>query len=274
MHPAVSEADVLRMFPASDQWSEDTLRTKATALRKALRQAQRLTGPRSSVSTLPALIPYIVCGRWAWPEPLEPSHWLEQAAWSREGTHVVLRQQAGAIVPGLRDDDPISKVGRGLPRQPAGYPPPFGAPVWLGGHPPTVETLCQVADDVRDTLQRLMEEWPLVSLDTYRLIDQEIAERLTLGLVMRDDFTKPPQERTSFAFTEAIRGNDYRAYCFWQVARLLVHGHVWRLAHCIQCGHVFLKTRQDPPGRPSRFCRDACRQAWHNPRRAMRGRSQ
>jgi hypothetical protein len=273
MAPAVSAVGVLRMVPESDRWREEIIPAKANILTRALRQAQRLTGPDARVSTLEALIPYIVCGRWAWPETIEASHWMVQAIRRQnQDNHLVFRRQPASHILGRDDDDPVTMLSRGLPQQPAGRPPPSGAPVWLGGQPPTVEGLCQVADDVRHILQRLMDESPLISDDTFRLIGQEVNEGLTVVLNRRGDDDHPPPKRISFVFTEAIRGHDFQAYCFWQVARLLVQGHAWRLIPCVQCRHVFLKTRQDPSSRPSRFCGDGCRRAWHNARRPKKGK--
>jgi hypothetical protein len=53
---------------------------------------------------------------------------------------------------------------------------------------------------------------------------------------------------------------------------LLAEGQVWRIAYCVQCGECFLRTRHDPLNRPSRFCGNYCRRAWHNPRRLQKRR--
>ncbi len=140
-------------------------------------------------------------------------------------------------------------------------------PVLLEGKPPTSDGLWHLAQELRETLDLLLQHGPW-------FITGRIKDALEGGVIQ--EFFGLPQrgQPMCFYFFEMIANNNFRVYCFWLLARLLVDGQVWRLGRCRQCGVAFLKTRRDPPDRPSRFCSDQCRRGWHNPRRPMKGNPQ
>jgi hypothetical protein len=136
-------------------------------------------------------------------------------------------------------------------------------PVRLRKRPPTMRGLCRLAEDLRRTLDRLLHEGEWAVGDIADEIDGRIVKTFhPIGVGGRAGHSR---------FMEVIQGNDFRVYCFAVLARLLDEGHGWRLTRCDQCRGFFLKTRRDPPGRPSRFCSEPCRRGWHNPRRPRKG---
>jgi hypothetical protein len=136
-------------------------------------------------------------------------------------------------------------------------------PVWLRKRPPTITGLCRLADDLRRVLDRLLQEGEWAVGDIADEIDGRIVKTFhPVGVGGRAGHSR---------FMEVIQDNDFRVYCFALLARLLDEGHGWRLTRCDQCRGFFLKTRRDPPERPSRFCSEPCRRGWHNPRRPRKG---
>jgi hypothetical protein len=136
-------------------------------------------------------------------------------------------------------------------------------PVWLRKRPPTIRGLCRLADDLRRPLDRWLQEGEWAVGDIADEIDGRIVKTFhPVGVGGRAGHSR---------FIEVIKDNDFRVYCFGLLARLLDEGHGWRLTQCDQCRGFFLKTRRDPPDRPSRFCSEPCRRGWHNPRRPKKG---
>lgn len=235
MNPGLSPEDVLRMLPECEAWSAQQLWERAEIMAVA------------STKERAVLVPYIVTGHWGWPvrpklPPGVPEH---------------VRRFFGRL------------YLHGTRLEPRPSPPCtetlFGAPVLLAGHPTTVKGLCQVANDVRGTLRTLMDRGPRGAV---RYIATQMGGRVVRQLV----WSQRIGEDVQFAFKDAVAGNDFRVYCFWLLARLLAEGQVWRIAYCVQCGECFLRTRHDPLNRPSRFCGNYCRRAWHNPRRLQKRR--
>jgi hypothetical protein len=191
---------------------------------------------RPNSMSLEALIPYIVTGIWGWPS-------------NKRYTYILSDEQGTT-----------SFV---LPTLPPGRRP-TAEPVLLVRRFPTIEGLCQLASDVQEVLRYL------AAGDTshpFELIGTAIEDRI----VRRFARSTKWREADQFLFRDAIRGHDFRAYCFWLLAKLLAEGHAWRVTSCIHCGGFFLKTRRDPPQRPSRFCSELCRRGWHNPKRPKKG---
>jgi len=137
-------------------------------------------------------------------------------------------------------------------------------PVWLQKRPPTIRDLCRLANDLRRTLDILIREGEWVTFG-------DIADEIDGRIVKTFHWVGSRGSARNSGFMEVIKDNDFRAYCFWLLARLLDGGHGWRVSECDQCQGFFLKTRRDPPGRPSRFCGEQCRRDWHNPRRPKKG---
>jgi hypothetical protein len=141
---------------------------------------------------------------------------------------------------------------------------PYGEvifPILLKNRYPTIKGLCRLASDLRKPLQYYIEgkeAWAGGRIAT------AIEGRIVLRLVRT-------RER-GFQWTNEVEDLDFRVYCFWLLGQLLVEGHAWRVACCVQCAGFFLKTRRDPPDRPSRFCSEQCRRDWHNPRRPKKGK--
>jgi hypothetical protein len=246
------------MLPESAGWPTHELDARAETLRQALERAQCLEGLKARVSSLPALVPYIVMGDWAWPKPLMQSHWLYQAARRRKDTRAVLRCHGPVLVPGSVDDDPVTIIVQGLPL--------FSHPVWVRGRQPTVNTLWRLANQIRRILRCLIEDWErsTISHEIVLTIERGYRQQLISDVIQQS--YRPPA--LSFPLMERIRNHDFRAYCFWLVRQLLAEGHLARLTRCdADSNHVFLKTRQDFPGRRNRFCSKSCRKAWHNNRR-------
>jgi hypothetical protein len=235
MTPRLSYEDVLRMLPESDAWSAQQLLERAQILAEA-------PGNERAI-----LVPYIVTGHWGWPvRPTFPPGVPEDVR--RFFGHFYLQGRRLEPRPRLPREQPI-----------------FGEPVLLAGHPPDLNGLCHVATDVRQSLRTMMESGP-----GWAFLD--IARQIEGGVVRRLLCSQRIGEEVQFAFKDAVAGNDFRVYCFWLLTKLLAEGHVWRMAGCVQCGGCFLKSRRDPPGRPSRFCGEHCRRAWHNPRRSQQRR--
>ncbi len=142
-------------------------------------------------------------------------------------------------------------------------------PVLLNGREPTTRGLLRLAEEVRGVLRILME----AGHDHYRQLYAWWAikdhDRDQVGLQMILIASGPPgqRKRHGFALVPTARRQDFRAYCFYLLARLMADGHAWRAAKCAQCNKFFLKVRRDPPSRPSRFCKEECRRNWHNERR-------
>jgi hypothetical protein len=235
MNPGLSPEDVLRMLPESETWPAQRLRECAEILLLA------------SAEERVVLVPYLVTGYWGWPvrpklPPNGPDH---------------VRRFFGRLYLQGTSLEPIPRLP---PEQPI-----FGEPVLLAGHPPDLKGLCQVAADVRQSLRTIMESGP-------RRAFRYIATQMGGGVVRQLVWSQRIGEEVQFAFKDTVAGNDFRVYCFWLLAKLLAEGHVWRMACCVQCGGCFLKTRRDPSNRPSRFCGEHCRRAWHNPRRSQQRR--
>lgn len=137
-------------------------------------------------------------------------------------------------------------------------------PLWLGKRPPTITGLCRLADDLRRTLDLLLQQGAWVAFDC-------IADEIDGRIVKKYSWVGPRGAAGYSRADEEVKDNDFRTYCFALLARLLHEGHGWRVTQCDQCRGFFLKTRRDPPGRPSRFCSEQCRRDWHNPRRPKKG---
>lgn len=140
-------------------------------------------------------------------------------------------------------------------------------PLWLRKRPPTITGLCRLADDLRRTLDLLLQQGEWVAFDC-------IADEIHGRIVKTFSWVGPRGATGHSRADEEIKDNDFRTYCFGLLARLLHEGHGWRVTQCAKCRGFFLKTRRDPPGRPSRFCGEQCRRDWHNPRRPRKGNPQ
>jgi hypothetical protein len=137
-------------------------------------------------------------------------------------------------------------------------------PVRLRKRPPTIRGLCRLANDLRRTLDILLQQGEWVAFDC-------IADEID-GCIVKTFYWVGPRGPMGRSHSmEVVKDNDFRAYSFGLLARLLDEGHGWRVAQCAQCRGYFLKTRRDPPDRPSRFCSEPCRRGWHNPRRPKKG---
>lgn len=262
MTPTLAPTDVLRMLPESDAWLTTHVSDHADNLEEALRYAQNVPEQRACLTTLAELVPYVVVGKWSWPTPLKFAADLPEnfkrffGHFLQQGSERILRQEIGT-----KRTDIVKSLRWALPRK----PPAFGEAVLLKGTTPTIKSLCQLAEDVREPLHRIVEKGPRFA---YRPIAQQIQGRVVRTFTWVQEIGQDVQ----FRFEDTIAGNDFRAHCFWLVARILAEGHAWRIAPCEQCGRVFLKTKQDPPERPGRFCSEQCRRGWHNPRRPKNGR--
>ncbi len=135
-------------------------------------------------------------------------------------------------------------------------------PVLLSGREPTTRGLLRLAEEVRGVLRILYRQ-----IDAWWAVKDHVRDHV--GLQMIEIASGPPGQRMhhGFALVPTARKQDFRAYCFYLLARLMADGHAWRAAKCAQCNKFFLKVRRDPPGRPSRFCKEECRRNWHNERR-------
>jgi hypothetical protein len=140
----------------------------------------------------------------------------------------------------------------------------WGSPAPRWGDAFTVERLCRLAGELREVLQDVVAGDAASAGERIRrhLGGQIVLQRL---LTPEQGFQWPTSRDERLSFDR---------YCFWLMTKLLVEGHRWRVATCVQCGGFFLKTRRDPPDRPSRFCSDQCRRDWHNPRRPKKGSGQ
>jgi hypothetical protein len=140
-------------------------------------------------------------------------------------------------------------------------------PVQLRKRPPTIRGLCHLANDLRRTLDIMLQQGEEAAFDC-------IADEID-GRIMKTFHRVGPSGRArNSRVMEVAKDNDFRTYCFWLLLRLIDEAHGWRLTQCDQCHGYYLKTRRDPPGRPSRFCGEQCRRDWHNPRRPKKGNPQ
>jgi hypothetical protein len=261
MHPGLSAADVLRMLPEVETWTTEELSKRARILDQAVESLpkhyaysmERVWGHSRTV-TVAEFVPYIVIGRWKWP------------SWP------TLRSSTGAsIPPPLRY--PLPGI---LGWVPHGYPEAAlvrellhlgryaDSPVLLEGNPPTTAGLCKLADDLRETLQDMQEQGRFAVLGR---VNDEIEGRVIKAL----HWERSLKGEGKVFYRDEVADQDFRVYCFGLLAQFLAESHGWRLVRCLQCDGLFLKTRRDPPGRPSRFCSEPCRRDWHNPRRPKRG---
>jgi hypothetical protein len=261
MNPVLSAEDVLRMLPEVDKWKAEELTKRARVLRRTLESlpgrhvaSMELVWGRSRTVTLEEFVPYIVIGRWPWPTwPTVPGR---MGARAPAPIRYPLPEALGIVPPG----DLEAAIIGGLLHvtRYANYP------VLLEGDPPTTMDLCKLASELRETIHAMLEQG--VSAVAGRIAD-EIEGRV----IKTFHCEQSPQSKARFFFLDEILDNDFRAYCFWVLARLLAEGHGWRIACCAQCQGFFLRARRDPPNRPSRFCSDQCRRDWHNPRRPKKG---
>jgi hypothetical protein len=246
------------MLPESDAWSAQQLKENARQLNEALAmRAVEATLPELAgndepgsgsvlvrenrpgfVSSLASLIPHIVMDTWGWPV---------------KGPKGLYRQGGVILVE--------------APTLPNGS---FMIASLLEGRAPTIEGLCQLASDAREALRGLGEgnnkaAGPHLIASA---IDGKVVRRLGWGITQEQVRRR---EAPRFMFTDDVEGFDFGTHCFWLLANLLAEGHAWRVTSCEQCKGFFLKTRRDPPERPSRFCSEQCRRDWHNPRRPKKG---
>jgi hypothetical protein len=263
MNPDLSAEDVLRMLPESDTWSALQLKNHARTLVEVLsclaeRDAslvKKVWGPGRTL-TLAGLVPYVVIGRWRWPV------WPKSPPGSPTGIRPPIRYPLPEDVGTAPHGDLRAAIQGGL-LQAGRY---ANNPVLLRRKPATVRGLCRLAADLRDILRALQAHGPFAVVGQIAdEIDEKISSMFSWGQL--------GEGGESSLFTTKIVDNSFRAYCFWRLAQLIHEQHVWRLARCVQCEQFFLKTRRDPPDRPSRFCSEPCRRGWHNPRRPKKGGS-
>jgi hypothetical protein len=264
MNSALSAEDVLRMLPEADTWLTTDLSKRARSLNQAVENlsecyahSMELVWGHSRIVTVAELVPYIVVGRWAWPR------WPTL----RNSTDASVAAPLRYPLPGILGWVPHGYPEAALVREILHLGRYADSPVLLEGKPPTTAGLCQLADHLRETLHDMQAQGPFVIVG--RVAD-EIEGRVIKALHGEQSF----RGHGRVFFRDEVVDQDFRAYCFWLLAQFLAEGHCWRLGSCMQCDGLFLKTRRDPPARPSRFCSEPCRRGWHNPRRPKKGSPQ
>jgi hypothetical protein len=268
MSPELTTVAVLRMFPYSDGWSSSQLQRYAADLDRYV--------TRGGDTSLPALVPWVAIGAWGWPVKTREIEGHEVLYWEEHpGCLNVVRPpglpHVWLLAPGL----PMSGLER-------------GEPVLMDGQFPTGDGLCHLANELKDILSDL--------IDTD---DQRIRQRYGEDLSrFPPDFTQNGEMRAILRLGPRVRGRvsprvrvsypsssdrsawhieeapddyEFASYCYWLLLQLIRDGHGWRVACCDQCHGFFVKPRRDPSDRPSRFCGEVCRRAWHNPRRPKKG---
>jgi hypothetical protein len=265
MSPELSPMDVLRMLPQSDAWSQPQLHDHTDSLRRTLEQQGESLAP---------LVPQAVLGEWEWPTKSRviEGHTVYYQGEINKGPVRVVRW------PGL----PIVRLlGPGLPY--VGLE--RGQPALIEGSLPTVETLCHLADELRDILEefsdtdyeRIQQRWGSATIhvpDFYSKgevrvllrISPRIAGKISPNVTVHYR-SVDGSYRLIWSIEDVPLGYDFRAYCLWQLVQLIRDGHAPRVTRCTQCQAWYLRVRRDPTDRPTHFCSDECRRAWHNPRR-------
>ncbi len=142
-------------------------------------------------------------------------------------------------------------------------------PVLLNGRDPTRQGLLRLAEEIRAILHLLAEAGQdyYAQVEAWEVLRHRVQDQVGLQMILIASGPPGQRKRHGFALVPTARKQDFRAYCFYLLARLMADGHAWRAAKCAQCNKFFLKVRRDPPGRPSRFCKEECRRNWHNERR-------
>jgi hypothetical protein len=270
MSPELNATHVLRMLPQAEAWPQETLARCTADLASIIDR----TG-----ESLAALVPWAVIGEWEWPTK---SRVIEG--------HAVYYQ-------GDPTKGPVRGVHwHGLPHVQLSQPGfPYvglerGEPVLLNGQFPTVEGLCHLAADLRDILEelcdtdisRIQQRWGNMALPLPDFFENGEARALArLGPRIQGRITlyvklsyrrRDGTGRTVWSIEESPQDYSFPAYCYWQLVQFIRDGHAWRVTRCTSCQARFLRVRRDPNNRPARFCSDACRRAWHNPRRGKASR--
>lgn len=264
MSPELSPLDVLRMLPQSEKWNTEQLARYVADLSRAIEQ---------SGESLATLVPWAVIGRWGWPTK---SRVIEGHTMYYQEDPDTDRIRA-VRPPGL----PHVMLSQGI----AWVGLEQGQAVLLDGQFPTVEGLCRLATFLRDVLEdlcetdisRIRQRWgervPLV-LDFFNngevraviRLEPSIHGRITpsIRIVSRHEGGTP---RSTWYIEEHPQGYDFAAYCAWMIVQMIRDGHAWRVTRCTSCQAWFLRVRRERQGQPRHFCSDACRRAYHNPRR-------
>jgi hypothetical protein len=183
----------------------------------------------------------------------------------------------------------VPRVRRQSPADPWVGLTPGGAEL-LGRELPTIEGLCQMADDLgvilddlcETDLPRIYQSWgtdiPNPG-DFYHNGEVRALCRLRLRVNEKITLFIPPldlrdrgRRQTEWRIEEHPKDHDFGTYCAWLLVQLIRDGQAWRVTRCTSCQAWFLRVRRDPPGRPARFCSDECRRGWHNPRRPKKGK--
>ena len=256
MHPELSVGDVLRMLPEAEEWTEVKWQSAEALLTAVLACPDTVD--------VPTLATMIATGDWGWPQPLmipdEPPEDYRRffSKFSRQGRSLAIYlpgrpdSQAMTLIDGLRSD----RIMRGIPVQ-------------LQGRLPTIAGLCEVAEALKDLMQKIIEQRKRAILGSYRRIAKEIDGRIAGRFQWRSEMRAGEGRVDTYQFVSRIQDDDFRVYAFYSLARLLAEGHIWRLVRCERCEAFFLKAKRDRPERPTRFCREACRRTWHNAQHAQ-----
>jgi hypothetical protein len=129
--------DVLRMLPQSDTWSQSQLRGYADSLTRSLKQQGE---------NVAELVPWVVLDAWEWPTKsrIIQGHTLYYQGDINNGPVRAVRW------PGLPH---VRLLGPGLPY--VGLE--RGEPALIEGLLPTTESLCRLADELRDILEEFSD---------------------------------------------------------------------------------------------------------------------